>query len=327
VRLYAARAAAVLGDEQVLAKLAEDPDDNVVEAALSPLRQRVGSASDGIFVAALNRRSRKAGRHEVRPYQVTRAAALALEHATSTPALVGALADALDRITLEQCETSRDVRLALIARLGELGSADQAPLFTSLLKDVDLVVAQAAANTLAAWTGKPVQIEPPLRAVRASPPISELMTPASVLVEMENGGKFEIRFNQHAPLARLRFLRLVEQGYYDDLTFHRIVPNFVIQGGSPNANEYCGACPFARDELSLAMNRRGTIGISTRGRDTGDSQIFINLVDNPRLDHEYTVFATVCQDGAKDGMEVVDAIQEGDRMSRLRVINPDGSCK
>ena len=144
---------------------------------------------------------------------------------------------------------------------------------------------------------------------------------------MENGSKFEIRFNQHAPLARLRFLRLVEQGYYDGLTFHRIVPNFVIQGGSPNANEYCGACPFARDEVSLATNRRGTIGISIRGRDTGDAQIFINMVDNPRLDHDYTFFAAVCQDGAKDGMEVVDAIQEGDRMSRLRVITPDGSCK
>jgi peptidyl-prolyl cis-trans isomerase B (cyclophilin B) len=327
VRLYAARAAAVLNDEQVLAKLAEDPDDNVVEAALSPLRQRLGSVSDGIFVAALNRRNERIGRHDIRPYQVIRAAALALEHATGTPALAGALADALDRITLEQCETSRDVRLALIARLAELGSADQAPLLMALLRDADVVVAQAAANTIAAWTRKPVQIDPPLRAVPAPPPLNELVRPAAVLVEMENGSKFEIRFNQHAPLARLRFLRLVEQGYYDGLTFHRIVPNFVIQGGSPNANEYCGACPFARDEVSLAMNQRGTIGVSIRGRDTGDAQIFINMVDNPRLDHDYTVFAAVCQDGAKDGMEVVDAIQEGDRMSRLRVIPPDGSCK
>ena len=327
VRLYAARAAAIVGDEQALAKLAEDPDDNVVEAALMPLRQRTGSESDAILIAALNRRNRKVGRHEVRPYQVVRAAALALEHAKSTPALVGALADALERISLEQCETSRDVRLALIARLAELGSADQVPLLTSLLKDVDLVVAQAAANAIASWTGRPVQIEPPLRVLPAPPPINELTKPASVLVEMENGDKFEIRFNHHAPLARLRFLRLVEQGYYDELTFHRIVPNFVIQGGSPNANEYCGACPFGRDELSLAMNRRGTIGISIRGRDTGDSQIFVNVVDNPRLDHDYTVFAAVCQDGSKDGMDVVGSIQEGDRMARVRVVTPGDGCK
>jgi cyclophilin family peptidyl-prolyl cis-trans isomerase/HEAT repeat protein len=327
VRLYAARAAALIKDEQVLARLAEDPEDSVAEAALLPLRRLTGSESDGVFVAALNRRNQKVGRHEVRPYQVLRAAAIALEQAKSTPALVGAIADALARISLEQCETSRDVRLALIARLAELGSPDQASMLMALLKDLDRVVARAAATTIAAWTAKTVYVEPPLLVLPAPPSIDDLLKPASVLVEMDSGGKFEIRFNQHAPLARVRFLRLVSQGYYDDLTFHRIAPNFVIQGGSPNANEYCGACPFARDELGLAMNRRGTIGISTRGRDTGDSQIFINLVDNPRLDHEYTVFASVCQDATNDGMDVVDSIQEGDRMLRLRVITPDGSCK
>jgi peptidyl-prolyl cis-trans isomerase B (cyclophilin B) len=134
-------------------------------------------------------------------------------------------------------------------------------------------------------------------------------------------------FDDDAPKTVGNMRELAEKGYYDGLTFHRIVPNFVIQGGSPNANEYCGACPFARDEVSLAMNRRGAIGISIRGRDTGDSQIFINLVDNPRLDHDYTVFAAVCQDASKDGMEVVDSIQEGERMARLRVITPDAGCK
>src|SRR5438067_1354390 len=80
--------------------------------------------------------------------------------------------------------------------------------------------------------------------------------------------------------------------YYDGLTFHRVLPNFVIQGGSPGANEYVGDGPFMRDEVGRS-NTRGTVGISTRGRDTGDAQIFINLVDNQRLDHEYTVIAEV----------------------------------
>ena len=70
-----------------------------------------------------------------------------------------------------------------------------------------------------------------------------------------------------------------------------------------------------RDEVGLAMNLRGTVGLSTRGRDTGDSQFFINLVDSPRLDHDYTVFGFVC---ASD-MAVVDGIQEGDRMRRVTV--------
>jgi cyclophilin family peptidyl-prolyl cis-trans isomerase len=100
----------------------------------------------------------------------------------------------------------------------------------------------------------------------------------------------------------------------DGLTFHRVEPSFVIQGGSPGANEYAGDGPFMRDELG-GLHRRGTIGISTRGRDTGDAQIFVNLVDNPRLDFEYTVFAHV----SPDEMAAVDEIQEGARIRRIRV--------
>ena len=70
-----------------------------------------------------------------------------------------------------------------------------------------------------------------------------------------------------------------------------------------------------RDEVGLRCTSAAAVGISTRGRDTGDAQIFINLVDNPRLDHDYTVFARVCG----DGMTVVDRIQEGDRMARVEV--------
>ena len=104
-------------------------------------------------------------------------------------------------------------------------------------------------------------------------------------------------------------MRLVKAGYYNGLTFHRILPGFIIQGGSPDANEFVGDGPFMRDELGLRSNARGTVGTSTRGRDTGDAQFYVNLVDNPRLDHEYTVFGEITR-----GMEVVDRITEGDTM-------------
>ncbi len=68
-----------------------------------------------------------------------------------------------------------------------------------------------------------------------------------------------------------------------------------------------GTPGYLRDEVSALSHLRGTLGISTRGRDTGDSQIFVNLIDNFRLDHNYTVFARVIE-----GMEIVDTIQEGD---------------
>ena len=82
----------------------------------------------------------------------------------------------------------------------------------------------------------------------------------------------------------------------------------MIQGGSPGANEYIGDATFMRDEVGQWPHVRGAVGISTRGRDTGDAQIFIDLVDNPRLDHEYTVFAQVL-----NGMDVVDADSRGRR--------------
>jgi cyclophilin family peptidyl-prolyl cis-trans isomerase len=110
-------------------------------------------------------------------------------------------------------------------------------------------------------------------------------------------------------------VHLAESGYYNGLTFHRVVPNFVIQGGSPGANEYIGDAAFMRDELGSWPHVRGAVGISTRGRDTGDAQIFIDLVDNPRLDHDYTVFAQVL-----NGIDVVDRILEGDVIEKIEIV-------
>ena len=88
----------------------------------------------------------------------------------------------------------------------------------------------------------------------------------------------------------------------------------MLQGGSPGANEYMGDGPYLRDEPGVAHNR-GTVGISTRGRDTGDGQLFINLIDSPRLDHVYTVFAVV-----ERGMDVADMVLEGDVMARVELV-------
>jgi len=120
-----------------------------------------------------------------------------------------------------------------------------------------------------------------------------------------------------APLAVDRFLKLaIKDRYYDGLSIHRVVPNFVLQGGSPNANEYSGAKEFMRDEIGL-RNARGTVGLSTRGRNTGDAQFFINLVDNMRLNDDYTVFARI----RDDDMAVIDKIEEGEVMRAFNQIS------
>jgi cyclophilin family peptidyl-prolyl cis-trans isomerase len=130
------------------------------------------------------------------------------------------------------------------------------------------------------------------------------------------GGTFDLQLDGDlAPMTVARVLQLVRRRYYDGLTFHRVVPNFVVQGGSPGMNEYVGDGPFMRDEVSLAHHDRYTVGTSTRGRDTGDAQFFINLVDNYRLDHDYTVFGKVVT-----GVNVVDRILEGDVMQSVRIV-------
>jgi cyclophilin family peptidyl-prolyl cis-trans isomerase len=121
-------------------------------------------------------------------------------------------------------------------------------------------------------------------------------------------------FHDETPVTASVFAWLAETGYYDGLTIHRIVPNFIVQGGSPGANEYVGRGDFMRDELGLASNVRGTIGLSTRGRDTGDAQFYINLVDNFRLDHNYTVFGQIT-----DGIDNIDRIQEGDVIESIEI--------
>ena len=321
VRMYAARAAAIVNDTAILSRLATDSENNVAAAALAPLRRLVGADSDQVFIAALQRETkRRPGRPSDRPYELIRTAALALESAEPSPALLTALTGALERISGEQCETSRDTRLALITRIAQLGTAAQAPALMPLLNDLDPVVGDAAAAVITAWTGRPMQAEAPLKRSANIPSEAELATRVRVSFMMDNGRRFEVQPHGIAPLTRTRFLAAVRAGYYDGLTFHRVVPNFVLQGGSPGGNEYCGDCPFMRDEAG-GMHRRGTLGISTRGADTGDAQIFINLIDNARLDYDYTVFASVCS-----GMDVVDEIQEGDRFVRVTILPPTASC-
>jgi cyclophilin family peptidyl-prolyl cis-trans isomerase len=134
------------------------------------------------------------------------------------------------------------------------------------------------------------------------------------------GGSFTVRlFPGEAPATVARVLRLARDGFYDGKVFQRVEPNFVIQGGGPDANEYVGDTAFMRDELTMRTHARGTIGISARGRDTGDGQWFINLVDNPLLDHEYTIFGRI-----DSGQAVAERILEGDRIERVEVLESAG---
>jgi cyclophilin family peptidyl-prolyl cis-trans isomerase/HEAT repeat protein len=278
LRLYAARAAAILRDRTALDKLAGDDEDNVREAAIEGLVKVAGHAADAIYVAQLSRRG----------HQVLRAAAQALAGASSRDAAVPALKSALQRLLTEGHDNSHDARDAISDALTSLGDPTSPAL-------------------------KPGR-EPHESDLDADD-LHRLASPRA-RVKLRGGGTFELAlFTSEAPATVLRFAHLVETGYYNGLTFHRIVPNFVIQGGSPGANEYIGDAWFMRDEVGLWPHVRGAVGISTRGRDTGDGQFFVDLVDNPRLDHEYTVFAQVL-----NGIDVIDGVLEGDVIETIEII-------
>ena len=275
LRMYAARAAAILEDRPTLERLAADGDDNVCETAVGALSKLAGHAADRLYMAALARSGN----------QAIRAGALALPGSTS-PGAVRALEQAWQRLVKEGSDNSHDARDAIAGTLAGLGA--------------------------------PVKKRPPPRPIVPEFDAADLqrLQASRARVTIRGLGTFDLAlFATEAPATVLRFARLAERGYYNGLTFHRVVPNFVIQGGSPGASEYVGDRTFMRDELGLWPHVRGAVGISTRGRDTGDAQIFVDLVDNPRLDHEYTVFAQVL-----NGIDVVDRILEGDVIEKIEIV-------
>ena len=108
------------------------------------------------------------------------------------------------------------------------------------------------------------------------------------------------------PITAGNFRKLVAQGFYDGTIFHRVIPNFMIQGGDPQGTGMGGPGYTIKDELPADnRNARGTISMANAGPNTGGSQFFINTVDNRGLDRKHPVFGKVVA-----GMEVVDAISK-----------------
>ncbi|MGQ0712839.1 MAG: peptidylprolyl isomerase [Gemmatimonadaceae bacterium] len=278
LRAYAARAAAVVSDTATLRTLARDANDNVKEVAIESLSKLTGHTDDGIFLAALSAEGA----------QAVRAAAIALEGSprSDVPAAANAT---FERWVARANASERDVRIALLEAAGRPASDDRPP---------------------------PTRVELPPHAVAlalgADMRLRVTMSPSS------GGGAFVVRLRGDvAPMMAARILALARTGYYDGLSWHRVEHDFVIQGGSPGANEYVGLAQYLRDELGTVPHVRGTVGMSTRGHDTGDAQWFINLKDNLRLNRDYTVFAEVVE-----GIGVVDGIREGDTIANVTALAP-----
>lgn len=117
-----------------------------------------------------------------------------------------------------------------------------------------------------------------------------------------------------APLNVDNFVQLAQSNYFNNIIFHRVVPNFVVQGGDPRGDGNGGPGYQIRCEINEVPYERGAVGMALSGKDTGGSQWFVTHSPQPHLDGGYTVFGRVVS-----GMEVVDQIARGDRIKSISV--------
>ena len=136
-----------------------------------------------------------------------------------------------------------------------------------------------------------------------------------VIIEMENGKKIKIElYPDIAPISCENFEKLVKQGFYDGLTFHRVIPGFMIQGGCPNGTGTGGPGWHIKGEFAangVKNDLKHTRGVLSMARsmmpDSAGSQFFIMHKDAPHLDGQYAAFGKVTE-----GMDIVNAIAETD---------------
>lgn len=135
-----------------------------------------------------------------------------------------------------------------------------------------------------------------------------------------NRGTMEVEFfEEDAPLAVANFKKLSKKGFYDGLTWHRVIPDFVIQGGCPLGTGAGGPGYYIDCELDgeNQYHDRGVLSMAHAGRNTGGSQFFIchSRNNTSHLDRNHTVFGKVVK-----GVEVVDEIRQGDAIESIEIV-------
>jgi HEAT repeat protein len=290
-----------------LQAMRDDQDERVVPAVLTSLAALRAPDAVNLLVERL-----KTGDPVVR---AAAASALGRLKAPSGPAL---LAEAYQA---GRKDTTYVARGAALAALVEYGADAATPALTEALSDSDWAVrvrAAALLKQLDSSSDAALRIRPaPTGRPNSEYEIPRLHAPSvstQVFIDTDRGTiQIELAVVD-APFAVETFVTLARKGFYDGLTFHRVVPDFVIQGGDPRADGEGGPGFTIRDELSQRPYLRGVVGIALDWEDTGGSQFFITHSPQPHLDARYTVMGRVLS-----GMDVVDQIQPWDVMRRVRV--------
>lgn len=151
------------------------------------------------------------------------------------------------------------------------------------------------------------------------PPEMQIDAKKKYTVSMNTSkGIIEIElYPEHAPKTVNNFVFLSKEGYYDGVTFHRVIEDFVIQGGDPTGTGRGGPGYNFEDELknNPLKHERGVISMANAGPNTNGSQFFITHSPQPHLNGKHTVFGKVT-----NGLDVVDVIEQGDQMVTVSII-------
>ena len=141
---------------------------------------------------------------------------------------------------------------------------------------------------------------------------------AKAEIKTEKGVMKVSFFEKDAPNTVDNFVKLSKEGFYDGLIFHRVIPDFVIQGGCPDGTGMGGPGYTIKCELDgeNQYHDRGVLSMAHAGRDTGGSQFFIchNRENTQHLDRQHTVFGKVFE-----GLDVIDKIRQGDKIEKITI--------
>lgn len=177
-----------------------------------------------------------------------------------------------------------------------------------LLSALALTLCAAPAIPTTAWAQAPKSAEPQKGPARVTQ-VAE--------IEMEKGGIIKIEFfPADAPKTVENFVTLAKKGFYNGLTFHRVIPGFMAQGGDPKGDGTGGPGYKIKDEFNKQKHVRGAVAMArTDAPNSSGSQFYICFEAQPQLDGGYVVFGKVVS-----GMNIVDNIKKGDKMKAVRIL-------
>jgi cyclophilin family peptidyl-prolyl cis-trans isomerase/HEAT repeat protein len=214
-------------------------------------------------------------------------------------------------------DRQNDARLSAIRGLADVDDSGREAFLRALLHDGDPVVRRVAADLIEQKLHKARPQFTPLSVERSDyhQIVEWARQPHTATIRMTRG-RIEIALLTHdAPVTAWNFAQLARNHFFDNTTFMRVVPNFVIQGGDPR-NDMEGSPGYSiRDEINLQKYTRAAVGMALSGPDTGGSQFFITHSPQPHLDGGYTLFGRVTE-----GMNaVVDQTERGDRVETIAI--------